>query len=92
MIIDMAAGRRELVKLKNIGETSVEKLLDIGISSREQIEELGAVAVYKRLRERYPVSMTMLWALQGALLDLPYYQIPREIRDALIEELSNEEV
>ena len=89
--MDKAAGRRELAKLKNIGGSSAEKLLGIGISSREQIEELGALAVYQRLRERYPVSLTMLWALQGALLNLPYYQIPAEMRAALMDELAREE-
>ncbi|MCY3780573.1 MAG: TfoX/Sxy family DNA transformation protein [Chloroflexi bacterium] len=81
----------QLQSLKNIGAVSAEKLLGVGISSREQIEELGAVTVFQRLRERYPVSMNMLWALQGALLDLPYYLIPKEIKDALLEELSNDE-
>ncbi len=88
----MADSGAELVKLKNIGETSAEKLVGIGISSREQIEELGAVTVFKRLRERYPVSMTMLWALQGALLNLPYYHIPIDIRTALLEELAGDDV
>lgn len=82
----------ELRKLKNIGETSAEKLAGVGITTRKQIEEMGAVAVFKRLRSRYPVSMTMLWALQGALLDLPYYLIPDEIRKTLLEELGDEAV
>lgn len=84
----MGDRRRQLTALKNIGETSAEKLLDVGIDSREQIEELGAVEVFKRLRKRYSVSMTMLWALQGALLDLPYNEIPAEIREALLDELA----
>lgn len=76
-----------LIKLKNIGRKSACRLVDVGIESREQLEALGAVEVFKRLRARYPASMTMLWALQGALLDLPYYQIPPEIKVALLEEL-----
>lgn len=83
-----AIARCDLLKLKNIGPRSVDKLMAIGITSREQIDALGAAQVYRRLREHVPVSMTMLWALQGALLDLPYYQVPVEIRKALLEELS----
>ena len=78
-----------LIKLKNIGRKSARRLVEAGIESREQIEALGAVEVFKRLRARYPASMTMLWALQGALLDLPYYQIPPEIKAALLEELGD---
>lgn len=79
-----------LTKLKNIGVRSAEQLIEVGISSPAQIEKLGAVEVYKRLREQYPVSLTMLWALQGALLDLPFYQQPAEIKDALLDEMSRQ--
>ncbi|MYE26210.1 MAG: TfoX/Sxy family protein [Chloroflexi bacterium] len=80
--------RDELTMLKNIGPKSAVRLREAGIESREQIADLGAVAVYRRLRQRYPASLTMLWALQGALLDLPYDQIPPEIKAALLDELA----
>jgi len=76
-----------LTSLKNIGDKSARRLLGAGIESREDIDALGAVEVFKRLRKHYPASLTMLWALQGALLDLPYYQIPPEIKSALLDEL-----
>ena len=82
--------RDELRRLKNIGPSSAEKLRGVGISSLAQIESLGALAVYRLLRARYPVSLTMLWALQGALLDLPWHQIPADIRAALLDELADE--
>ena len=78
-----------LTKLKNIGPKSARRLLEAGIASREELEALGAVAVFQRLRKRYPASLTMLWALQGALLDLPFHQIPLEIKAALLEELGD---
>lgn len=78
-----------LAKLKNIGPMSARRLLEAGIESREAIEALGTVAVFKRLRKRYPASLTMLWALQGAPLDLPYHQIPPEIKAALLEALGD---
>lgn len=78
-----------LIKLKNIGRKSARRLVEAGIESREQIEALGAVEVFKRLRRRRQVNIAMLWALQGALLDLPYYQIPPEIKAALLDELGD---
>lgn len=88
----MAASRRdELTKLKNIGAKSAVRLREAGIESRQQIADLGAVEVYRRLRQHYPASLTMLWALQGALMDLPYYQIPPEIKAALLDELAQHE-
>ncbi len=76
-----------LTSLKNIGDKSARRLLQAGIESREEIDALGAVEVFKRLRVHYPASLTMLWALQGALLDLPYYQIPADIKSTLLDEL-----
>ena len=77
----------DLTTLKNIGPKSAARLRRIGITSRAQIEELGAIAVFKRMRETYPASANMLWALQGALLDLQWNQLPPEVKSALLDEL-----
>ncbi len=81
--------RDGLLKLKNIGPKSADWLISIGIRRPAQLEALGAVAVYRRLRQRYPVSKNMLWALQGALLGLPYNQLPAEMKVALLAELQS---
>ena len=78
----------DLIQLKNIGSKSARRLVEAGIESREQIADLGVVEVYRRLRQHYPASLTMLWALQGALLGLPYNQIPPEIKAVLLDELA----
>ena len=83
-----ASARAHLLGLKNLGPSSVDKLMAIGIRSRDDIARLGAARVFLLLRDRFPVSRTMLWALQGALLGLPYYQIPGDIRQELLLELS----
>ena len=79
--------RADLLKLKNIGEKTVDWLIDVGIETREDIEELGVVEVYQRLRDKYPVTRNALWALQGAVLNISYTQIPEDIKQALLEEL-----
>ena len=83
--------REDLLKLKNIGGKSADWLLSIGITEPAEIEALGAVAVYRRLRARYPVSKNMLWALQGALLSLPYNQLPAEMKATLLAKLQSNE-
>lgn len=80
----------DLTKLKNIGAKSAAKLADVGVTSAAQLEELGAVAVFRRLRMQRQVNIAMLWALQGALLDLPWYGLPSEIKQALLDELSSQ--
>lgn len=82
--------RDDLLKLKNIGAKSADRLLEAGIESRQQLDDLGAVSVYRRLCCVYPASRTMLWALQGAIMGLPYYQIPPDIKLALLDELEQD--
>ena len=77
----------ELGKLRNIGAKTVAKLAGIGITSPVQLEELGAAEAYRRLRAQRPVNIAMLWALQGALLGLAWYDLPTDIKQALLEEL-----
>ncbi len=79
--------RADLLKLKNLGEKSVDWLIAVGIETPQQIEELGAVEVYRRLQEQYSVNRNMLWALQGALMDLPYNRLPEDVKQALLVEL-----
>ncbi len=44
--------------------------------------------MFKLLRNSNRVSMTILMALHGALLNLPFYFVSDKFRDALIDDLS----
>lgn len=72
-------------KLPNIGPKSAQWLEAVGIKTEEDLEELGAVEAYRRVKARYPgrVSLNLLWALQGALLDLPWNELPPEMKEKL---------
>ena len=74
-----------LTSLKNIGERSAQWLESVGITSSEELYELGVVEAYRRVKDAYPdkVSVNMLYALQGALLELPWNELPDEMRKQL---------
>lgn len=76
--------------MKNFGKKSSEWLGEIGVKSLEDVEALGVIEVYRRMKERFPdkVSLNILWALQGAVMGIRYDQIPPEVKAALLEELS----
>ena len=75
----------ELAKLKNIGLKTEVWLNDIGIYTLDDMEALGVVEVYKRLKQsRNDVSQVALYALQGAVMDLHWNAIPEDIRLQLI--------
>ncbi len=69
----------ELEGLKNIGPQSAGWLRRIGITRRRQIAEAGPVTIYRLLRaEGYPVTLNLVYALEGALQDLPWNRLPAQ--------------
>jgi hypothetical protein len=57
--------------LKNLGKTSDERLAQVGIETVDDLRHIGSVEAYRRVKSAFPreTTMTMLWALEGALLN-----------------------
>ncbi len=79
----------ELAALPNLGEESAARLEAVGIGSLLDLEEAGSVEAYQRVNERFPeeTSLNLLWALEGALLDVSWLDIPPERKEELRAEL-----
>ena len=71
--------------LKNIGETSAQWLHDAGIHTRTDLEEIGAVMAYKVIQHQRPqkVNIMLLYALQGALMDVHWNALPPDLKAQL---------
>ena len=77
----------DLLALKNLGNTSVNWLRTVGIHTREELAQIGPVAAYNRIRERgIKVSKVLLYALQGALLDLHWNELDPSLKQQLVEQ------
>ena len=78
--------------MKNLGPKSQEWLASIGIHSLEDVARLGVVETYKRVKAAYPekVTLNMLWGLQAALLDIPWNELPDDIKDQLRQEVGDD--
>ena len=77
----------DLLALKNLGNTSVNWLRTVGIHSREELAQIGPVGAYNRIRERgIKVSKVLLYALQGALLDLHWNELDPSLKRQLVEQ------
>jgi DNA transformation protein and related proteins len=76
-------------KLPNIGLKSTQWLEAVGIRTEEDLEELSAVEAYRQVKAAFlgRVSLNLLWALHGALLDLPWNELPPEMKEKLRKEL-----
>lgn len=74
---------------QGLGPKSRQWLEAIGITTIEQIEELGVVEVYIRLKEAFPhrVTLNMLWGLQAALMGIHWNQLPEDIKEDLRQQL-----
>ena len=75
------------LRLKNIGPRSAAWLADVGIETLDDLERVGPVEAWRRAKRAYSgrVSITLLYALQGALLDLPWNELPEEIKRQLAD-------
>ncbi len=59
-------------------------LATIGVTTIEDIRRLGPVAIYHVLKEQgYPVSLNLVYALEGALLGVPWNRLPPDVKAEL---------
>ncbi|WP_397449860.1 TfoX/Sxy family protein [Pseudomonas sp. NA-150] len=78
----------ELQDLKNLGKTSAQWLHAAGIHSASDLRRLGAVDAYRAVRTRgFRASKVLLYAIEGALLDIHWNDISDERKDALNRQL-----
>ncbi|MDO3381946.1 TfoX/Sxy family protein [Gilvimarinus algae] len=83
----MATEQSELLQLKNLGMASVNILRAVGINSYQDLQKIGAVGAYLRIKDRdINVSKVMLYALQGALMDVHWNDLPPDLKTQLVAE------
>jgi len=72
-------------KLRNIGPKSMAWLRQTGVRSLEDLKSVGALAAYVRVkRAGFRPSLNLLYALEGAILDCHWQDIPEARRNELI--------
>jgi len=77
--------------MKHIGPKSSEWLASVGVNSLDDVARLGVVETYMRVKAAYPekVSLNLLYGLQAALLDLPWNELPPDIKTELKRQVEN---
>ena len=72
-------------KLRNIGPKSMAWLRQTGVRSLDDLKAVGALAAYVRVkRAGFRPSLNLLYALEGAILDCHWQDIPEERRSELV--------
>ena len=83
----------DLAALRGLGKVSAGWLIDAGISSAEELVEVGAVRAYLRvqslpgLNSGVKPGMNLLYALVGAIEDRPWQEVARSDKPRLLIEL-----
>jgi len=78
----------ELQHLKNLGKTSAQWLHAVGIHNASDLRRLGAVSAYQAVKTRgFRASKVLLYAIEGALLDMHWNDLPAERKQALNQQL-----
>ncbi len=79
----------ELSKLKGLGPKSEKCLHEIGIKTKEDLEKIGAVRAFIKLKNECSVkpSLNFLYAMVGALEDEHWANIARTEKGRLLFEL-----
>jgi hypothetical protein len=72
-------------KLRNIGPKSMAWLRQTGVRSLDDLKAVGALAAYVRVkRAGFRPSLNLLYALEGAILDCHWQDIPDARRSELV--------
>ncbi|NUS37505.1 MAG: TfoX/Sxy family protein [Lysobacter sp.] len=72
-------------KLRNIGPKSAAWLRQVGLRSREDLAAIGTVEAFMRVkRAGFKPSLNLLYAIEGALLDCHWQEIPDARRSELV--------
>ncbi len=81
----MQTHHSELLQLKNLGMASVNILHAVGINTYADLSNVGAVEAYRRIIARdINVSKVMLYALQGALLNIHWNDLSPDMKLELV--------
>jgi DNA transformation protein len=87
----MTISHSELLQLKNLGMASVNILHAVGINTCDELRRTGAVEAYRKIKARdINVSKVMLYALQGALMDVHWNDLPPGLKEELVTEAGQE--
>ena len=73
------------LKMRNIGPKSSAWLRQVGLRTREDLEAAGALDAFMRVkRAGFKPSLNLLYALEGALHDCHWQEVPESRRSELV--------
>lgn len=76
----------ELTQLPNIGKVVAEKLVQVGITTPEELKAVGTEQAFIRLQTIDETAcLSMLQGLEGAIQGIRWHNLPKERKEELRE-------
>lgn len=76
----------DLSTMRNIGKELSRKLLTVGITSAEMLNQAGAKQAFLKMKEVFPeICLVHLYALQGAIDNIDYNCLSEQVKGELKE-------
>jgi len=76
----------KLTEMPNIGKVVAEKLCQVGITTPEELNEIGSEQAFIRLQTIDETAcLSMLQALEGAVQGIRWHNLPKVRKDELKE-------
>ena len=86
------AAPKSISELKSLGPKSQEMLARAGVTTVEQLRQIGSVSAYVMAKRANPnVSLNLLWGLESALSGEPWQEVARRHRTSLLLALEERE-
>ena len=83
---------KSLASVANFGPKSALFLAAAGIKSFKELESFGSVVAFAKVKRVEPkASLSLLWALEGALTGLHWREVAKEHRTSLLLALESYE-
>ncbi|MEP6940217.1 MAG: TfoX/Sxy family protein [Rudaea sp.] len=80
------ADKNVAAKIRNVGPKSAAWLRQVGVRTQEDLVRLGAVEAFMKVkRAGFRPSLNLLYALEGALADCHWADLPDERKAALLQ-------
>ena len=77
---------KELTQMSNIGKVVAEKLIQVGITTPEELKTVGTEQAFIRLQTiDETVCLSMLQGLEGAIQGIRWHNLPKERKAELKE-------
>ena len=74
--------------MRNLGPKSTQWLAAVGIHTLDDLREVGVITAYNLVTAHgYNTSLNLLWALQGALMDVRWTDVPESVKQDLLQRL-----